>query len=55
MERKIFLQTLEKYKHVIEVKKSNATTLKDKDIVCNAICEEYNQSSLICQEVRTMI
>lgn len=52
-ERKVFLQILEKYKNVVEVKKNDATTLKDKDIAWNEICEEYNQSSLICQEVRT--
>lgn len=51
MKRKVFLQILEKYKHVVETKKSDATTLKDKDIAWNKICEEYNQSALICQEV----
>ncbi|XP_032689753.1 uncharacterized protein LOC116853014 isoform X2 [Odontomachus brunneus] len=50
IERKIFLQILEKYKHVVEIKKSDAITLKDKDIAQNEICETYNQSALICQE-----
>lgn len=52
MERKVFLQILEKYKHVIEVKKSDLHSLKDKEIAWNEICSEYNQSSLIAQEVR---
>ncbi|KYQ53925.1 hypothetical protein ALC60_05665 [Trachymyrmex zeteki] len=46
MERKIFLQILDKYKNVIEIKKSDATTLKDKDVAWNEICEEYNQYHL---------
>ncbi|XP_077257677.1 uncharacterized protein LOC143894879 [Temnothorax americanus] len=50
MERKVFLLILEKYKNVIEIKKSDATTLKDKDIAWNNICEEYNESTLISQE-----
>ncbi|TGZ54600.1 Uncharacterized protein DBV15_12043 [Temnothorax longispinosus] len=53
MERKVFLQILKKYKNVIEIKKSDATTLKDKDIAWNNICEEYNEyneSTLISQE-----
>lgn len=54
MERKVFLQILEKYKYVIEIKKSDATTLKDKDIAWSEICEKYNQSTLISQEVRTI-
>lgn len=32
MERKVFLQILERFKHVIERKKSDATTLKDKEL-----------------------
>jgi len=37
-----------KNKSIVEIKKSDATTLKDKDIAWNEICEEYNQSALIC-------
>lgn len=55
MERKVFLQILEKYKNIIKVKRSDATTLKDKDVAWNEICEEYNESSLICQTVKTVI
>lgn len=51
MKRKVLLQILEKYKNIIEIKKSDATTLKDKDIAWNEISEQYNQSALICQEV----
>lgn len=54
-EKKVFLQILEKYKNIIEVKRSDATTLKDKDVAWNEICEEYNESSLICQTVKTII
>ncbi|KAL0098975.1 hypothetical protein PUN28_020915 [Cardiocondyla obscurior] len=46
MERKVFLQILQKYKNVVEVKRSDATTLKDKDIAWSQICEEYNNFSL---------
>jgi len=55
IERKVFLQILEKHKSIVEIKKSDATTLKDKDIAWSEICEEYNQSTLICQEVRNTI
>jgi len=55
IERKVFLQILEKYKNIVEIKKSDATTLKDKDIAWSEIYEEYNQSALICQEVRNTI
>ncbi|KYN00509.1 UPF0439 protein C9orf30 like protein, partial [Cyphomyrmex costatus] len=50
-ERKVFLQILDKYKNVIEIKKSNATTLKDKDIAWSEICTKYNHSALICEEI----
>ncbi|XP_070529790.1 myb/SANT-like DNA-binding domain-containing protein 3 [Cardiocondyla obscurior] len=50
MERKVFLQILQKYKNVVEVKRSDATTLKDKDIAWSQICEEYNNFSLVCQK-----
>lgn len=51
MEKKVFLQILDKYKHVIELKKNDGTTLKDKDVAWSEICNEYNQSTLICCEV----
>ncbi|KYM96998.1 UPF0439 protein C9orf30 like protein [Cyphomyrmex costatus] len=50
MEKKVFLQILDKYKHVIEVKKNDGTTLKDKDVAWGEICNEFNQSTLICHE-----
>lgn len=53
MEKKVFLQILDKYKHVIEVKRNDGTTLKDKDIAWGEICNEFNQSTLICHEVST--
>jgi hypothetical protein len=55
MEKKVFLQILEKYKNVVETKKSDATTLKDKEMAWNDICEEYNESLLICQTVKTFL
>lgn len=51
MEKKVFLQIVEKYKHVIEVKKSDGATLKDKDVAWSEICNQYNFSTLICHEV----
>ncbi|KYN50415.1 hypothetical protein ALC57_00052 [Trachymyrmex cornetzi] len=51
MERKVFLQILNDYKHVIELKKSDSTTLKEKDLVWKEICNKYNQSTLISQNV----
>lgn len=55
LERKLFLQILNDYKHIIEVKKSNSTALKDKDVAWNEICNKYNQSTLITQEVKIII
>jgi len=50
LERKVFLQILEKYKNVIELKKCDSMALKEKDTAWNKICEEYNQSALISQD-----
>ncbi|KYN42043.1 hypothetical protein ALC56_03607 [Trachymyrmex septentrionalis] len=55
LERKIFLQILEQYKHmlveinVVEIKKSDATTLKDKEAAWTEICATCNESSLIAR------
>jgi len=51
MEKNVFLQILDKYKHVIELKKNDGTTLKDNDVAWSEICNEYNQSALICCQV----
>lgn len=32
LERKVFLQILNDYKHIIEIKKSDSLTLKDKEV-----------------------
>ncbi|KYN17772.1 UPF0439 protein C9orf30 like protein [Trachymyrmex cornetzi] len=48
-ERKVFLQILNDYKHIIEIKKSDSTTLKDKDLAWNEICNKYNQSRTVTQ------
>ncbi|XP_067210245.1 myb/SANT-like DNA-binding domain-containing protein 3 [Linepithema humile] len=50
MERKVFLQILQEYKHIIEIKKSDSSTLKDKECAWSEICNKYNQSTLICEE-----
>ncbi|XP_036143791.1 myb/SANT-like DNA-binding domain-containing protein 3 isoform X2 [Monomorium pharaonis] len=46
-EKKFFLRILVKYSHIIERKKSDATTLKDKEEAWNQICDSYNLSSII--------
>ncbi|XP_067203792.1 uncharacterized protein [Linepithema humile] len=46
-EKKFFLRILTKYSHIIERKKSDATTLKDKEEAWNEICDSYNMSSII--------
>ncbi|XP_071653648.1 uncharacterized protein [Temnothorax longispinosus] len=50
IKKSLFLQILNKYKHVIECKKSNFSTLREKESAWNDICEEFNNSSLITQE-----
>lgn len=55
LERKVFLQILNDYKHVIEIKKSDSSTLKDKELAWIEICNKYNESTLICQEVKIII
>lgn len=54
LEKKVFLQILHKYKHVIELKKSDGVTLKNKEVAWSEIGNEYNQSTLICHEVSTV-
>lgn len=56
MERKVFLQILDLFKHVIELKKSDDSTIKDKEVAWKEICSRYNESAmnLISQEVKTM-
>lgn len=51
LERKVFLQILNDYKHIIESKKNNSATLKEKDVAWSEICNKFNQSTLISQEV----
>lgn len=52
MERKVFLQILDRFKHVTEIKKSDTNTLKDKELAWKEICTTFNQSALISQEVK---
>jgi len=51
LEKKIFFEILKDFKHVIEIKKSDSSTLHDKEIAWNEICKQYNKSSMISQEV----
>lgn len=53
-EKKLFLRILTKYSHIIERKKSDATTLKDKEEAWNEICDSYNMSSIITSKVRNL-
>lgn len=55
IERKVFLQILNLFKHIIEKKKSDNSTIKEKDAAWKEICNRYNESALISQEVRTII
>ncbi|KYN29137.1 UPF0439 protein C9orf30 like protein [Trachymyrmex cornetzi] len=48
-EKNLFLQILNKYKDIIECKKSNVNTLREK-VAWTNICGEFNNSSLITQE-----
>jgi len=52
--KKIFLQILDLFKHIIEIKKSDGSTIKEKDTAWKEICNRYNASALICQEVKAM-
>jgi len=51
LEKKIFLEILKDFKYIIEIKKSDSSTLHDKEIAWNEICKQYNESSMISQEV----
>ncbi|KYN16545.1 UPF0439 protein C9orf30 like protein, partial [Trachymyrmex cornetzi] len=50
LEKKIFLEILNDFKHIIEVKKSDSSTLHDKEIAWNEIWKQYNECSMISQE-----
>lgn len=51
VEKKILLEILKKYKDFIETKKSDSSTLKEKDAAWSKVTEEYNMSNNIIQEV----
>lgn len=51
VEKKIFLEILKEFKHVIEVKKSDSSTLYNKEIAWSEICKRYNECTMIAQEV----
>ncbi|XP_025156081.1 uncharacterized protein LOC112588928 [Harpegnathos saltator] len=50
VERKLFVEILKDFKHVIEVKKSDSSTLHDKELAWVEICKRCNDSSMIMQE-----
>ncbi|XP_025161981.1 uncharacterized protein LOC105181348 isoform X1 [Harpegnathos saltator] len=50
VERKLFVEILKDFKHVIEVKKSDSSTLHDKELAWAEICKRCNDSSMIMQE-----
>jgi len=54
-EKRFFLQIVKKFAHIIEKKKSDITTLKDKEEAWNKICELYNASSLISVKIKICI
>lgn len=53
--KKMFLRILTKYSYIIEKKKSDATTLKDKEEAWIQICNAYNVSSIITSKVRNLL
>lgn len=55
LEKQIFLEILKKYKHVIESKDTNSSTLKEKSEAWSIIIEKYNNSSLISTKVLNYI
>lgn len=52
LERKVFLEILDRFKDVIERKKSDNTSLKEKEVAWKEICTTYNESAIITQQVR---
>lgn len=51
VEKKIFLEILKDLKHVVEVKKSDSSTLREKEVAWLEICKRYNNCTMISQEV----
>ncbi|XP_071578399.1 myb/SANT-like DNA-binding domain-containing protein 3 [Temnothorax nylanderi] len=47
LEKQVFLEILKKYKHTIESKGTNSSTLKEKSEAWFIITQEYNESPLI--------
>ena len=53
VEYSFLLHIIDNYKHVIECKRSNVNSLRDKELAKTKICDEFNKSSLTVQEVRS--
>lgn len=50
-ERQLFLTILKSYRDIIENKKSDGSTLKEKENAWKEVMEKYNSSLLITQTV----
>lgn len=55
LEKQVLLQLLEKRRHIIEIKKSDGNTIKQKEAAWTDICNRYNECSVVGQEVKIMI
>lgn len=55
VERKLFVEVLKNYTHLIENKKSDAVTLGEKSEAWKSITEKYNASALISEKVSYLI
>lgn len=51
MEKKFFLEILKNFKHVVKIKKSDSSSLRDKEVAWSEVCKQYNNSTMILQEV----
>ncbi|XP_066601773.1 myb/SANT-like DNA-binding domain-containing protein 3 isoform X1 [Prorops nasuta] len=47
LEKQVFLDILKKYKHIIESRATNSSTIKEKSEAWSLITEEYNKSILV--------
>ena len=54
IEKQYLTEILKKFAHVVECKKSDSITLKEKEEAWSQICDEYNGSTIITEEVRKL-
>lgn len=55
LDKQVFLEILKKFKHVIEAKGSNSSSLREKSEAWSLIVEEFNNSHLISTKVSVII